>query len=182
MSDTDGHTGTPFEYDDYLDGSKEALALTRIELAMHRLVESFDRWSVECFKVSSHEQLSYKDVAVLGILRMRGGARNLSEIMMFLNRNDLSNIKYTLKKLETSELIERESGQSRRETCYFPTKKGQEAIGRYAELREKLLVELIRERPDFADLLDLAGGALERLTGLYDQSAQAVRSRDHLLC
>lgn len=161
----------------YMTDSAAAAALTRAELAMIRAVEAFSRWCYFLHKSVSDAPLSATDVWLLHSIRMRGNAQNLSELLLFLNRNDVSTLQYSLRKIEQSGLIERVTGNSRREAGYRLTEKGMAATDAYARLRDELLVALVGDVWELAGALDSAAGALERLTGLYDQSTQTVLNR-----
>jgi predicted MarR family transcription regulator len=108
---------------------------------------------------------------------MRGGAQNLSELLLFLNRNDVSTLQYSLKKIEQHGLVERITGNSRREAGYRLTDKGVRATEEYAQLRQEILVSLLADVNGLPEALAGAAGALERLTGIYDQSTQSVLNR-----
>ncbi|WP_448586184.1 winged helix DNA-binding protein [Thermaurantiacus sp.] len=161
----------------YMTDSAAAAALTRAELAMIRAVEAFSRWCYFLHKSVSDAPLSATDVWLLHSIRMRGNAQNLSELLLFLNRNDVSTLQYSLRKIEQSGLIERITGNSRREAGYRLTDKGLAATDAYARLRAELLVALVGNVCDLPDALEQAAGALERLTGLYDQATQTVLNR-----
>jgi predicted MarR family transcription regulator len=163
--------------DRYMTSSEEASTLTRAELAMIRTVEAFSRWGFFLHKSVSGAPLSPQDVWLLHSIRMRGGAQNLSELLLFLNRNDVSTIQYSLRKIEQSGLIERVTGNSKREAGYRLTELGLEATNAYAALREELMVTLVRDVNGLVDALGSAASAFERLTGLYDQSTQTVLNR-----
>ncbi|MFQ3595319.1 MAG: winged helix DNA-binding protein [Sphingomonadaceae bacterium] len=161
----------------YMTDSREAAALTRSELAMIRAVEAFSRWCYFLHKSVSDAPLSATDVWLLHSIRMRDNAQNLSELLLFLNKNEVSTLQYSLRKIEQCGLIERVTGNSRREAGYRLTAKGKAATDSYAQLRQHVLVELVGDVNGLADALDAAAGALERLTGLYDQSTQTVLNR-----
>ena len=161
----------------YMTGSSDAAALTRTELAMIRALEAFSRWCVFLHKGVSNSALSAHDVWLLHSIRMRGDVQNLSELLLFLNRNDVSTVQYSLRKLEQHHLVERVTGNSRREAGYRLTSVGHAATEDYARLREELLIALIAEINNLAPALELASSAIERLTGLYDQSTQTILNR-----
>lgn len=165
------------ESDRYMTQADEAAALTRAELAMIRAVEAFGRWCFFLHKSVSGEPLNAQDVWLLHSIRMRGGAQNLSELLLFLGRHDVSTIQYSLRKIEQAGLIERVTGNSKREAGYRLTPKGLEATDAYARLRDKLLVGLVGDVNGLTPALDGAAAALERLTSLYDQSTQTVLNR-----
>ncbi len=161
----------------YMTDSDAAAALTRAELAMIRAVEAFARWCTFLHRSVSDAPLSATDVWLLHSIRMRGNAQSLSELLLFLNRNDVSTLQYSLRKIEQSGLIERITGNSRREAGYRLTARGMAATDAYAKLRDELLVALVGDVRDLPGRLDSAAGALERLTGLYDQATQTVLNR-----
>jgi predicted MarR family transcription regulator len=158
----------------YMTTHPSGAALTRIELAMIRAIEAFSRWCLFLHSSVSDEHLAAQDVWLLHSIRMRGGAQNLSELLLFLNRNDVSTIQYSLRKIAESGLIERVVGNSRREAGYRLTDKGMAATQAYAELREELLVTLVSDASGIDESLGDAAAVLERMTGLYDQATQAV--------
>lgn len=163
--------------DIYMTKDTDAAAVTRVELAMIRSIEAFDRWAYFLHRSVSRATLSTHDVRILHSIRMRGGAQNLSELLLFLNRNDVSTLQYSLKKIEQFGLIERVTGNSKREAGYRLTAVGSEVTTAFSTLREELLISLASDVRGLTDTLHQAAGALERLTGLYDQATQAVLNR-----
>lgn len=157
--------------------SDMARVLTRTELAMIRAVEAFSRWSVFLNKAVSDAALAHQDIWILHAIRMRGGAQNLSEILLFLNRNDVSSIQYSLKKLERHGLVERVVGNSKREAGYTLTSEGADMTEAYGKLRDHLLLDIVADQQNIEDALTHAAQTLERLTGLYDQATQVVLNR-----
>lgn len=160
--------------DRYMTLNDQGSAVTRTELALIRSLEAFSRWCVFLHSHVSSTRLSPQDVWLLHAIRMRGGAQNLSELLLFLNRNDVSTIQYSLRKIEQQGLIERVTGNSKREAGYKMTAQGMEATQAYATLRQELLVALIGEVHDLDSKLNDTSAVLERLTGIYDQATQAV--------
>lgn len=163
--------------DRYMTGSPDSAVLTRAELAIIRALEAFSRWCFFLHKSVSGMPLGPEDVWLLHSIRMRGGAQNLSELLLFLNRNDVSTIQYSLRKIEQCGLIRRVTGNSRREAGYQLTEEGVRATDEYARIREELLVDLIGDINGFVPALDQAASTMERLTALYDQSTQTVLNR-----
>jgi predicted MarR family transcription regulator len=160
-----------------MTSGETAASLTRAELAMLRAFEAFERWGFFLHKSVSSTALNPQDVQLLHSLRMRGGAQNLSELLLFMNRNDVSTIQYSLRKIEQAGLIERITGNSKREAGYRLTETGDQATDDYAALRDEILVSLIGDVNGMVQSLEGAASALERLTGLYDQSTQTVLNR-----
>lgn len=161
----------------YMTGKPAGAQLTRAELAMIRAVQAFDRWCTFLHSSTCDVRLNAQDIALLHSIRMRGGAQNLSELLLFLNRNDVSTIQYSLRKIEQGGLIERVTGNSRREAGYRLTDTGTQVTDAYAALRDQLLISLIDDVRGFTDGLGDAAAILERLTGIYDQATQQVLNR-----
>ena len=166
--------------DRYMTAVPTASTLTRAELAMIRALEAFSRWVVYLNKAVSTHALSYPDICLLHSIRMRDGAQNLSELMMFLNRKDVSSIQYSLRKLEQFELIRRITGNSKREAGYVLTENGIDITNAFAKLRQDLLIGLIDEINNFEPALSSAADALERMTGIYEHGIQSVLNRNIL--
>ena len=55
--------------------------------------------------------------------------RSVSDLSRFSNRDDISNIQYSLRKLTAAGLIEKVPGSTNRDTRYQPTAAGREADG-----------------------------------------------------
>lgn len=165
------------DVDRYMTSGDVSATLTRTELAMIRAIEAFRRWCFFLHKSVSGETLGAEDVWLLHSIRMRGGAQNLSELLLFLNRTDVSTLQYSLRKIEQCGFIERVTGNSRREAGYRLTETGIAATDQYAAVRDELLVHLLGDVNGLERSLDAAANALERLTSLYDQSTQTVLNR-----
>lgn len=163
--------------DRYMTECDAAASITRTELALIRANQAFERWAYFLHKSIGGGSLACQDICLLHSIRMRGGAQNLSELLLFLNRNDVSTIQYSLKKIEQDGLIERITGNSRREAGYRLTEKGLKATDAYADLRKDILISLVDDVNGMKQALEAAAAALERLTGLYDQSTQTVLNR-----
>ncbi|HYC02178.1 MAG TPA: winged helix DNA-binding protein [Azospirillaceae bacterium] len=158
----------------YMTATPCAQTLTRLELALIRVWEAFSRWATELNTAVSGEPFGFQDVVVLHAIRMRQGPRNLTEVLRFLNRSDVSNIQYSLRKLERAGLVRRSAGATKRESSYALTPLGTEVTDRFSARRQELLVGLAGEVLDFAPQMERAAAVLERLVGLYDQSTQSV--------
>jgi predicted MarR family transcription regulator len=175
MPDSRTSLVNPIRNDDaYMTSTPCAAALTRIELATVRVFEAFSRWATELNNFVTSEHLAYQDAALLHCLRLRHGVRNLSEIMMFMNRTDVSNIQYSLRKLERANLVKRVAGASKRESSYYLTDHGKEVTDIYGTVRQELLVRLAGDIVGFEQQVADAAAVLERMVGLYDQSTQSL--------
>ena len=116
--------------------------------------------------------LSGQDAAILHVIRMRDLPKTLSEIGRLLNRDDVANIQYSLKKLLTAGLIEKAESASKKQTSYTVSTSGAAVTATYSEHRRTILlamIEQVREKvPDIAE----ATRTLDLLIGIYDQASR----------
>ncbi len=116
--------------------------------------------------------LSGQDAAILHVIRMRDVPKTLSEIGRLLNRDDVANIQYSLKKLLTAGLIEKAEAASKKQTSYVASAKGLGVTATYSEHRRNILlamIEQVQEKvPDIAE----ATRTLDLLIGIYDQASR----------
>lgn len=66
--------------------------------------------------------------------------RSVSVLSRFTNRDDISNIQYSLRKLTAAGLIEKVSGSTNRDTRYQPTEKGRKLTDELVAIRRELLI------------------------------------------
>src|SRR5690606_16749573 len=123
--------------------------------------------------------LGCEDIEVLHCVRMRGPAPSLSELLLFLNRHDVANLQYSLRKLTKMGLIE-SCRRNKRESRFSLTARGMHLTSIYAAIRDETLVRLCADEPTSLEALDQASSALEHLVGVYDQATQALLNRRFL--
>jgi predicted MarR family transcription regulator len=160
--------------DRYMSLDPMSASLTRFELALMRVYQAFASWALELQKYVSGEQFSFQEVALLHCVRLRGGTTTLAEMMLFLHRQDLAALNYSLRKLEKHGLIKRARGPQRREVAYALTELGRRVTDAYGEMRQRVLIELCHNVVDMQRNASQAAAVIERLIGIYDQAAQAV--------
>jgi predicted MarR family transcription regulator len=160
----------------HLSPSPAEESFVGFELALHHIMEAFSRWSSALHEYVSGENLPVQDVSILQMIRMNDKPKSAVEIGRFLNREDSSNILYTLRKLERAGLIEK-SDAPLRQTTYQVTDVGREVTDRYAEIRRELLLTLLDGGPPE---LDNATNVLWRICSVYEQCAKNVAIRGML--
>jgi predicted MarR family transcription regulator len=143
------------------------------EFALHHITEAFARWSSSLHEYVSGQSLPVHDVSVLQLIRMNERAKSAAEIGKFLNRDDSSNILYTLRKLEKSGLIEKTGGPLR-QTTYQVTALGRQVTDNYALERQRILLHSVRKLAGTNEELSDVVQALWRVSGLYEQAAKTT--------
>ena len=164
----------PNTRDQYMTGTDSAAALTRLELGIIRAYGALSRWAVELHKHVGGQQMPYSDVALLHTIRMRGGSPTFPELLLFLNRMDISNVQYSLRKLEKLGLVTRTRGGTRRDTILSITDESEQLTEDFGAVRDEVLVHLCDTVEDFENAMNDAASALERLAGIYDQATTSI--------
>lgn len=159
----------------HLATNDHEIALTELEYSLFRSYESFSRWMKECVVAASGFNMSANDCAILNLIAMRDRPKGITEIARLLNRDDNTNIQYTIRKLTSDKLVEKTSTDNRRKGVrYRVTPAGNEVVARFVALRKGLLIEMTKAIRAMDD--QLAGGSkiLDIMTGMYEQAARVA--------
>ena len=113
--------------------------------------------------------LTAEDISVLNLIRKDDQPKKLTAIARMLNRSDVSNLQYAVRKLTKEGLISKQHQASRKDTTYLATAKGAAITTDYAATRHQLLIQQVGGQVDLAEI-EAAANTLSRLTGLYDQA------------
>ena len=103
--------------------------------------------------------------------------RSVSDLSRFSNRDDVSNIQYSLRKLTAAGLIEKVPGSTNRDTRYRPTAAGRELTETLVTNRRDLLIAPSAHITDIEAQLRAATTAISLLTGLYDHVSRVLAGR-----
>ena len=153
----------------HLSNSEPSRSLTKLEFGVERLVYSYFRWKVACISSIEDAGLTAEDISVLNLIRKDDQPKKLTEIARMLNRSDVSNLQYAVRKLTKEGLISKQDNSSRKDTTYLASPKGVSITTDYADTRNQLLIQSLGGQIDLAEL-EAAANTLSRLTGLYDQA------------
>jgi predicted MarR family transcription regulator len=103
--------------------------------------------------------------------------RSVSDLSRFTNRDDISNIQYSLRKLAAAGLIEKVPGTANRDTRYRPTEAGRALTEAMVQRRRELLIDPSANLKDVEAQLRAATAAMSLLTGLYDHVSRVLSGR-----
>ncbi len=156
----------------HLSRSPDEIALTELEYSLFRVFESFVRWQMECVATASGSALSGADAAILNVVRMRDRPKGISDIARLLNRDDIANLQYSLRKLAKAGLVEKAGHSAKKDVTYQVTARGRTVTETYARIRGELLMPLTGSLADGKADFDHATRVLSLLTGMYDQAAR----------
>ena len=157
----------------HLAQSAAEVGTTELEFALMRAFEGFGRWQSECLASVCDLAATGPENAMLHIIRMNDRPKSLKEIARLMNRDDVPNIQYSLRKLLGAGLIARQ-GAGRSGVTYLCTGLGRQVAEDYAVLRRKLLLAEIADVPGFAARLAEASRTLNLLSGIYEEVARVA--------
>ena len=156
----------------HISRTPEEIALTELEYSLFRVFESFTRWQMECVATAGVPNLSGADAAILNVVRMRDRPKGISDIARLLNRDDIANLQYSLRKLTKAGLIEKAGHSAKKDVTYQVTSRGRGITENYARIRAELLMPMVGSLADGRADFDRGSRVLSLLTGMYDQAAR----------
>ena len=147
------------------------VGLAELEFSILRLSAAFERWRSDCMACCCDASFSGADTAVLHVVRMHDRPKSISEIGRLLNRDDLSNLQYGIRKLLNAGVIEKTgNNDSKKGVTYVVTQLGCEITDRFAEFRQELLISLTQSMSTDISLTEVAR-VVNLLSGIYDQAS-----------
>jgi predicted MarR family transcription regulator len=151
-------------------------SVTRLELALFNIFESVERWEKECTAaVQPGLSITGGDSSLLHVIRMHDRPKGVSELAQFLNRDDLANIQYSIRKLQKLDLIQKSQGTgSRKDVTYEVTEYGRVVTDKYAEIRRKLLMSIYEKAGFDPEKIDEIGDWIVLLVGMYESASRAA--------
>ena len=162
--------GTPW----HLCQIDEEYPVTMLEYSIIRTFGAFERWMAECQGAAAHMPMSSTDNLVLNAIRMREVPKGVSELARFLNRDDVSNIQYSLRKLQKVGLIEKKSSKKRRGASYQVTEKGRKVTDEFARLRRKLLIAAVPTLTDWEEQVATTRRVLGLMQSIYENASVSL--------
>jgi predicted MarR family transcription regulator len=154
----------------HLSTTPTEISLTELEFSLFRSFEAFSRWQSECLATVTGEPMSGTDNAILHLVRMRRRPKSIKEIAMLLNRDDMPNLQYAVRKLLNKDLISKEGDRNQRKSArYAITAKGLQVTDDFADIRRTVLIDFSKH---LQEDLNSAARTLELMAGIYDQAAR----------
>jgi predicted MarR family transcription regulator len=156
--------------------------VTEMEFALMRVIEAFARWVAAADEIVGLSELKHAEHVILHVIRMQNRPKSGATIARLLNRDDLPNIQYSLRKLESSGLIHKNKEVGTKNHTYSITKMGERLTNEYSKLRSDILMRKFRSLTDFDERVENATELLSIITGIYEESARTsvtlTRARD----
>ena len=166
---------SPLDRHWHLGQSDDELAVADFEYALMRSIESFNAWQQECLAAVAGHKMSPTDNVVLHITRMNDRPKSVTELSKLMNRADLSNLKYSVRKLLEAGLLKKVSeGGKRKGMRYKATPAGIALTEAYARLRRDQLLPAMNALAGSREQLEQASRTLNLVSGIYEQVTHVV--------
>jgi predicted MarR family transcription regulator len=147
-------------------------ALSELEYGSILFSHAFNRWLVRCMAAAGVPGLSPIEILIIHSVRHRDRPKTLADLCLVLDIEDTHVANYAIKKLEAGGLVK--SGKAGKEKTIRVTDKGLDALRRYTEIRERLLVEATKVSGLSQDGLSDIASHLRALSGYYEQAARSA--------
>lgn len=147
---------------------------TEFELAFIRFNEAFSRYvlSVGVVTMNLDVEVKYQEIIILHVVRMLDRPKSGAMIARLVNRDDIPNIQYSLRKLEAAGLIEKQKDRNSKTFSYVATPKGIKVTDEYNELRSKILISRLEDITGAAEKFEKGARLLSLMTGIYEEAAR----------
>jgi predicted MarR family transcription regulator len=155
--------------------SHEAIS-TEYEWSILRYQQAFERWITQLADISGLAELSYTEIVIMHVIRMQNRPKTAASIARQLNRDDIPNIQYCLRKLVKMGLCRKTQESGIKTSTYEVTEKGNTLTDSYAELRREILTNQTKSIDRVDEKLREATQLISLLTGLYDEASRISAS------
>lgn len=146
--------------------------LANFEFALMAANAAFERYVTQLGLLIGEPELTFNEASLLHVIRMYDRPKDATTIARLVNRDDLANVQYSLRKLVSVGLVKKtRSGVT---AHYETTPLGTEWTERYAALRSRLLVDLMSPEEIDEDMLNELSRRLTRLSVLYESTVRTA--------
>ncbi|NKB36838.1 MAG: winged helix DNA-binding protein [Gammaproteobacteria bacterium] len=149
---------------------------TDFEWSILRWQQAFERWITQLADITGLSELSYIEIIIMHVIRMQDRPKTAASIARQLNRDDIPNIQYCLRKLVKMELCCKVSEAGSKTAAFSVTEKGKTLTDNYAAARRKILTEQSKNIENVDAKLRESTQIISLLTGLYDEAARISAS------
>lgn len=146
--------------------------LSEMEFALTMGSHAFQRWTTQCMAAAGEAGLSPMEVQILHLVYHRDKPKTIAQICLMLNVEDTHLVTYAVRKLRDRALIQ--DARVSKEKLLSVTQNGADLCQRYAQVRRRLLIEVVQQQGiDPAEISRLAA-LLRALSGTYDQASRSA--------
>ena len=147
---------------------------TEFEWSLIRFYEAFSRFvlTTGMITIAADVDIKYQEHVILHVIRMQDRPKNSATIARLMNRDDIPNIQYSLRKLEAAGLIEKQKDKNSKTFSYTASELGVKLTDEYYKVRQEILVKRLEEISDVEEKFDRAARLMSLLTGIYEEAAR----------
>lgn len=145
---------------------------TEFEWSLIRFHEAFTRFVTAVGTVTVGADIKFSEHMILHVIRMQDRPKNAATIAHLMNRDDIPNIQYSLRKLESEGLIQKTRDGKGNQFTYSVTEVGEKVTDEYHEIKAHILIERLTELQKAPEKLETMGRFLSVLTGIYEEAAR----------
>jgi len=147
---------------------------TEFEWALIRFYQAFSRFvlTTGMVTVAADVDIKYEEHVILHVIRMQDRPKNSATIARLINRDDIPNIQYSLRKLETAGLIEKQKDKNSKTYSYAASELGMKLTDEYYKVRAEILVKRLEEISDVTEKFERGARFMSLLTGIYEEAAR----------
>jgi predicted MarR family transcription regulator len=156
----------------HLAENEDEANITELELLLWRSFHGFLRWQEGCELAVNGNSLTGNELSILHVVRMKERPKSIQDIARILNREDIFNIGYSVRKLVKMGLLEKSKESSAKNAIFQVTKEGIKNTDNLAKARKEILITLLGKKPR-VDLLHLIQ-ELSKIMTLYDEAARTT--------
>lgn len=174
---TDKDTNKP-EMTWHLAVDKDQLAVIDFEFLLWRTYYSWIRWQEDCQSAIADDDLTAHEIALLHIIRMNERPKTVYEISRLLNRDDIPNIQYGIKKLLKLEYVKKVDikNGAKKAIAYQITKNGIKNTDAYSKARRSILIEMLKEYDPNQLMFKEVTKSLNLMKGIYEEASRLTAS------
>ena len=147
--------------------------ITEFEWSMIRFYEAFSRWVTTTGSVLIDADIKFSEHLILHVIRMQNRPKNSATIARMINRDDIPNIQYSLRKLEAAKLIRKSKEKAGKVFSYGVTDLGKRVTDGYADIRSDLLLKAISTISNIDERIGEMTQLMGVLTGIYEEMARS---------
>ena len=156
----------------HLAESESSFKVTEFEWTMIRFYEAFARCVSTIGALTTDVDLKFSEHLILHVIRMQDRPKNSATIARMINRDDIPNIQYSLRKLESANLIQKTPEKSGKTFAYAVTLLGEKVTEEYASVRAEMLLENLGTLVNFDGQVTKMTQLLGVMTGIYEEAAR----------
>ncbi|WP_255326191.1 winged helix DNA-binding protein [Sphingobium sp. EM0848] len=146
--------------------------VTNFEWSILRFSESFARFVAETGSVILGGDLKMSEHIILHVIRMQDRPKNSATIARLMNRDDIPNIQYSLRKLESAGLVQKIREGKGNQFNYAVTELGEKVTDEYHDIKAQILMNRLIEIQNAPEKLEMLTNFLSILTGVYEEAGR----------